>query len=366
MRESASQRLRVAFVSDATPERNGVGAYYCDLAAQLDPAEFDCLGVGPGGPVKSWLRLPLPGDGTQALVVPSPRDFGRRLARHRPDVIVCATPGPFGLLGVRWARRTGTRLLIGFHTDYAAVTDVYSHPLLRVLSRRYFRMIDRWMFRRAEQVLCNSDAMIELAQSLGAHRTACIGTLLPPGVLETPVTTAGADLRRVLFAGRLAPEKRLGQVLEAARRMPELRFTIAGEGPLRPEVERVAHELDNLDYTGWLSRGELLAQMDASDCLVLPSELESFGSVALEAMARQRLVCVTRTCGIADWPELAEHLVVFDRETPLHAVLSDLAKEPPRQRRARAEHGCSAARRLNRRSLAQWQTLLAGTAEAQR
>ncbi|NDY96375.1 glycosyltransferase [Wenzhouxiangella limi] len=366
MTEVTERPVRVAFVSDATPERNGVGAYYCDLAAQLPAAEFDCLAVAPGGPVKRWLRLPLPGDGTQALVLPSPRDFGRCLRAHGPEVVVCATPGPFGLLGARWARKTGTRLLIGFHTDYAAVTDVYGHPLLRVLSRRYFRMIDRWMFRRAEQVLCNSDAMIELAQSLGAHRTACIGTLLPPGVLETPVAPAGAELRRVLFAGRLAPEKRLGQVLEAARRMPKLRFTIAGEGPLRPEVERAAHELDNLDYTGWLSRGALLAQMDASDCLVLPSELESFGSVALEAMARQRLVCVTRTCGIAEWPELAEHLVVFERETPLHVVLSDLVKETPQQRRARAEHGCSAARRLNRRSLAQWQTLLAGAAQGRR
>lgn len=358
MSDCISHRLRVAFVSDATPERNGVGAYYCDLAAQLDPAAFDCLGVGPGGPVKPWLRLPLPGDGTQLLVMPSPRGLRRSLDAHRPDVIVCATPGPFGLLGARWARTTGTRLLIGFHTDYAAVTNVYGHPLLRVLSRRYCRWVDRWMFRRAEQVLCNSDAMIELAGTLGARQTARIGTLLPPGVLEVPVSPPRPELRRVLFAGRLAPEKRLEQVLEAARCLPGLDFVIAGEGPLRTEVEQAAADLNNLDYTGWLSRGELLAQMDASDALVLPSELESFGSVALEAMARQRLVCVTDTCGIANWPELAEHLVIFSRETPLHEVLSGLCAEPEAGRVARAEQGGQAARRLNRRSLAEWQSLL--------
>jgi glycosyltransferase involved in cell wall biosynthesis len=360
MSESVSRRLRVAFVSDATPERNGVGAYYCDLASQLDPGEFDCLGVCPGGPVKSWLRLPLPGDSTQALVLPSPVSFSRSLAAHRPDVIVCATPGPFGLLGARWARRTGTRLLIGFHTDYAAVTDVYGHPLLRTLSRRYCRMMDRWMFRRAEQVLCNSEPMIERARKLGARQTARIGTLLPPGVLEKPVSPPRPELRRVLFAGRLAPEKRLEQVVQAARRLPELHFVIAGDGPLRPEVERAEAELDNLDYTGWLSRSELLAQMDGSDALVLPSELESFGSVALEAMARERLVCVTDTCGIAKWPELAEHLVIFSRETSLHKVLSGLCAEPDSRRLVRAERAGLAARRLNRKSLVEWQTLLGG------
>ncbi|MFP4208501.1 MAG: glycosyltransferase [Wenzhouxiangella sp.] len=363
MTESARQPVRVVFVSDATPERNGVGAYYCDLAAQLDPTEFDCLGVGPGGPVKSWLCLPLPGDATQAVVVPSPGDFSHTLKAHRPDVVVCATPGPFGLLGARWAWRNRIRLLIGFHTDYAAVTDVYGHPLLRALSRRYCRWVDRWMFRRAEQVLGNSEPMIELAQALGARQTARIGTLLPPGVLETPVSPPRPELRRVLFAGRLAPEKRLEQVLEAARCLPGLHFVIAGEGPLRAEVEHAAAELDNLDYTGWLSRAELLAQMDASDVLVLPSELESFGSVALEAMARQRLVCVTETCGIANWPELAEHLIVFERATPLHTVLTSLLAEPEAGRLARARAGGHAAHRLNARSLSEWQMLLRSTAE---
>ncbi len=352
--------VRVAFVSDALPERNGVGAYYHDLVGQLPTDEFDSLVIGPSGPVRSWLSTRLPGDGTQRLVVPSPVDFGRCLTAHHPDVVVCATPGPFGLAGTRWAKKLGARLLVGFHTDYASVTDVYHFAALRMLSRRYCRTVDRWMFRNAEQVLCNAEPMIDLASRLGARRATRIGTLLPLAVLDKPAFGAPQRISRILFAGRLAPEKRLEQILEAARHLPHLRFTVVGEGPLRERVERAAAELGNLERTGWLSRTELVEQIDAHDVLVLPSELESFGSVAFEAMARARLGAVTETCGIADWPQLAEHLVVFDRNTDLHQVLAEMLEEKPGLHRARAERARQAALQVNAESLAGWRSLLNG------
>ncbi|MEE4296725.1 MAG: glycosyltransferase [Wenzhouxiangella sp.] len=352
--------VRVTIVSDALPERNGVGAYYCDLMAQLSGDAFDCQPIGPAGPVNPILKTRLPGDGTQRLVVPSPFDFGRCLENHRPDVVVCATPGPFGLAGTRWARKLKARLLVGFHTDYASVTDVYHFAPLRLVSRKYCRTVDRWMFRNAEQVLCNAEPMIELANNLGAKRTTRIGTLLPPSVLQKPVESLPGQVSSVLFAGRLAPEKRLDQVIEAARQLPQLNFTVVGEGPLRRLVQQAASELANLNHLGWLNRADLVAQIDAHDVLVLPSKLESFGSVAFEAMARARLVAVTETCGIADWPQLAAHLTVFSRYKPLHQVLAAMAKQDSISHQARAHNARQAALQLNDESLAGWQTLLNG------
>jgi len=357
---SRRRPVRVAFVSDALPERNGVGAYYCDLMAQLPDEAFDCRTIGPAGPVGSWLNTRLPGDGTQRLVVPSPVAFKRCLSEFGPDVVVCATPGPFGLAGTRWARKLRARLLIGFHTDYASVTDVYHFAPLRVLSRRYCRAVDRWMFKNAERVLCNAAPMLDLANKLGAQQATRIGTLLPRAVLEKPVQETPQELGGVLFAGRLAPEKRLDQVVEAARQLPDMRFTVVGEGPLRGFVQQAVSELSNLAYMGWLNRSDLVAQIDAHDVLVLPSELESFGSVAFEAMGRARLVAVTATCGIVDWPQLSAHLTVFDRQTPLYKVLSEMAEENPMRRRARAEHARQAALELNSESLDGWKDLLIG------
>lgn len=350
--------VRVAFVSDSMPERNGVGAYYADLIAQLDESGFAPSFVCPGGAASGGFHFPLPGDSTQQVFVPSPREFSRIMKRLDPQVIVVATPGPYGMLGVRWARKLGVRLIVGFHTDYAGVTDLYQRSVLRVFSRGYFRVVDRMMFKYADHVLANSAQMIEQAEAMGARKVSRIGTLLPKPVLETELVPPRAGLDRVLFAGRLAMEKRLHTVLQAAERLPGIRFAIAGDGPLKEEVEQAACRLPNLEYLGWLSRPQLLEQMDAADALVLPSELESFGNVALEAMGRGRIAVVTDTCGIVNWPSLAEYLVAFGLATPLWRVLEDIRGWPEARRIELARGACRAARELNRTSLAQWQRLL--------
>ncbi|MCA1779519.1 MAG: glycosyltransferase [Xanthomonadaceae bacterium] len=345
-------------MSDSLPERNGVGAYYADLIAQLDDHGVVSTFLCPGGDLPPGLRFPLPGDSTQQVYLPPVRAFGRAIRAARPDVIVVATPGPYGMLGVRWARKLGIRLIVGFHTDYAGVTDLYRNSILRVLSRSYFRHADRMLFRRADHVLANSAKMVDQARRMGARHVSRIGTLLPKTVLETPVRASSGRFERVLFAGRLAPEKRLETVLEAAEKLPDLGFVIAGDGPLKDLVEGAAARLQNLEYTGWLSRAGLLHQMDQADALVLPSRFESFGNVALEAMGRQRIVAVTRTCGIVNWPALAKRLVVFDLDQPLHEVLSMVRDWSAADRRLWAEGTRLAARDLNRRSLDQWLRIL--------
>ncbi len=348
---------RIAFVSDSMPERNGVGAYYTDLVEQLDPVRFRIRFLCPGR-TRSLLRMPLPGDRTQALVLPPPMRIARELRDFAPDVIVAATPGPWGLLGVRWARRLGARLIVGFHTDYAGVTDLYGRSIFKRLSRGYFRRVDRLMFERADHVLGNSMAMIEQAERMGARKASRIGTLVPRKMIETPPAPPPTRLKRILFAGRLAPEKRIDTVLEAAGKLPGLEFGIAGDGPLRSEIEQAAARLPNLHYLGWQDRDALCDELDRSDALVLPSTFESFGTVALEAMARGRLALVTSTCGIVNWSQLQEGLVVFELDRPLAEVLAEVRDWPVERLHAQTRAARTAAVELNRASLAQWAALL--------
>ncbi|MEM1080666.1 MAG: glycosyltransferase [Pseudomonadota bacterium] len=352
-----TEPIRLLVVSDSLPERNGVGAYYVDLIGQLEHEGFACTLLCPSSN-RGWIHLPLPGDATQRIYLPSPMRVARIIRQTDPHVIVVATPGPFGMMGARWSRRLNVPLLVGFHTHYAGVTDVYRNVVFRNLSRAYFQYVGRLLFKTATQVLGNSDDMLTLARSLGGQNVERIGTLLPGPVLNTPLKPHSGRIQQLLFAGRLAPEKRVLHVLETAEAMPSIDFAIAGDGPLRADVDSAAQRLDNVTALGWLSREQLMQQMDGCDALVMPSTLESFGTVALEAMARARLALVTDTSGIVNWPELRDQLTVFSLDTPLHSVLQSLKDGSSAAIQAQAEASAAAARQLNQTSLEHWIALL--------
>lgn len=347
----------VVIVSDALPERNGVGAYYKDLLDQLTELGYEATFIAPNPDKWQLLKFPLPGDATQTVYLPSLFRFRRIMREIRPRAIVVGTPGPFGLLGTFWARRLKARLIVGFHTHFSSVTDLYSNRWLRGFSRFYFGIADNLQFRYGDQILANSDQMVDLARSLGARNVEVMGTLLPPAALK-PSAPLRDKLEHVLFAGRLAPEKRVQLVVDAARSLPDIRFTIAGEGPLKDDIDRQAAELDNLTTLGWVDRPQLLAAMDAADLLVLPSTVESFGTVALEAMARQRLALVSKRCGIVDWPNLSEHIFQIEDGESVTMAIQRIAALPSQARQATAMAARDAALNLNHNSIVHWVNML--------
>lgn len=349
---------RVVIVSDSLPERNGVGAYYSDLLHQLQDEGYDATVLCPSTERPTIFQFPLPGDSTQKIWIPSLFRFRRVMNNVKPQTIIAATPGPYGLLGAWWARHLDARFIVGFHTHFSGVTDVYQNRFLRGFSRFYFNIADKILFRYGDLVLANSEAMVDLALRLGARDVGIMGTLLPPESLRLPVTPPGGELRDVLFAGRLAPEKRVQSVIEAAQALPDVRFTIAGDGPLKKSVESQAESLENLEYVGWVSRPDLVALVDRADVLVLPSVVESFGTVALEAMARERLALVSHTCGIVDWPDLVGNLYQIGENETLTDAIRRIAALPSEQRKATARAARDAALRLNRGSLLHWLDVL--------
>lgn len=362
-----SQHLRIAIVSDAAPERNGVGTYYRDLMEHLAPRVEQVSIICPqngDAPVNHWLRFPLPGDATQRLGVPSPLQLYRRLRALKPDVVIIATPGPYGLMGAQFARRHAGRLVFGLHTHYEALSGLYWGSVLAGVNRWYLSSINRRLVRQSHHVVANAPAMCELALKMGATRTSLVGTLLPVAFLEHPAPPLGEHLEQVLFVGRLAAEKRVNTIIEAARRHPAMRFRIAGDGPQRRSVEAAADQLPNLQYLGWQNRDGVRRALDESDLLVLPSQVEAFGTVALEALARGRLTLVSSGCGISQWPELGQCLDrISDNEQPADA-LARIAEEPAQQRQARADRARAAARASVEAALQAWLQVLAGPTAA--
>lgn len=136
---------------------------------------------------------------------------------------------------------------------------------------------------------------------------------------------------RIVSVARLVEKKGIRYALEALgdlrARRPNLSFeyNIAGDGPLRSELEKAVQERDLVDHVkfhGWLQQDEIAALLDDSEILLTPSvtakdgDMEGIPVVLMEGMARGLAVVTTRHSGI---PELVEHqesgLLVDERDS---------------------------------------------------
>ncbi|EAQ96564.1 glycosyltransferase [Congregibacter litoralis] len=352
--------LRVAFFSDAFPERNGTGAYYHDLLPQLAPRVEGLEVFQPGAGVAApRVSIPMPGDPGQRLVAPPLRHIRRRCDALRPHVVVAVTPGLYGLLGAWEARRHGAVLISAFHTDFDQLAGMYwRNPVFRSVVKLVVGTANRILCRRSRSVLINNANLEPQVRRLGAQHVEVIGTPLSREFLESTPPRIPEKLRRVCFAGRLAPEKNVEQIIRAAKSLPQLEFVICGEGPLRSALEAQASGIANIRFTGWLDRATLVHTLDNSSLLLLPSTFETFGSIALEAMARGRPALVSVTAGIHSWPTLRPGLFSMLRPEAVTGQLKTLLELTPEKWQEKSSDARNVALTLNRQTVEHWLGLL--------
>lgn len=148
-----------------------------------------------------------------------------------------------------------------------------------------------------------------------------------------------------LFLGRLNPIKRVDLLIRAFAEMAPPRGKLAVVGPdeegqrrLLARLVRSLHVSHDVVFVGPLYGGERLSALVDADLFVLPSERESFGTSAAEAIAAGTPVIVTERCGIAPYLANGGGLVVGmdlrSMTSALASVLHDSAFRASLTRRA--------------------------------
>jgi glycosyltransferase involved in cell wall biosynthesis len=212
---------------------------------------------------------------------------------------------------------------------------------------------EQWFDRRlalwCDRLVGNSHAVVDFYRKVGVpdDRLAMIysGTddNEPPAIDRVAIRAelgfeAGAPL--VLFAGRLAEQKRVDDLLKAVDLLqhvqPDMRTLIVGEGPLRERLEETARAFQLDGRVRFLGhRDDVPRLMAASDVIVLPSSYEGLPNVVLEAMRFRKPVVATSAPGTTE--------VVVDNETGvlvpvgnvmlLARAIRDLVRDPARASR---------------------------------
>ena len=217
-------------------------------------------------------------------------DLPKALRDSQADLLHLHTPNPSMILGL---------MLSGDHTPL--VVSHYSDVVKQRLRRVIFSPIERACYDRARLILSVAPPYIAGSAVLRRYpdRVAVlpIGLELAPFLDPAPeVREHGDRLRRTypgplwFFCGRLVYYKGLETALLALPFVPGT-LLIAGDGPARTHLERLAARLELKDrarFLGDVPRDEdLAAYYLASDALWFPSNArsEAYGLVQVEAMA---------------------------------------------------------------------------------
>jgi glycosyltransferase involved in cell wall biosynthesis len=225
-------------------------------------------------------------------------DAVRHAREGRPDVVYAHYLLPAGGIAAVAAR-------VAHHAPL--VLTAHGGDVRNVAERPAVRVVTAAAVRRAATVIAVSGWLRD-----ELHRE------LPEARSKTEVIDCGVDLMRfaprdqaeareavgltglpgpaVVFVGGLHERKNVVRLRDAVLGIPDATLVAVGDGPLRSELTAS----DRIRAVGRVPHDQVPAWIAAADVVALPSLVEPFGQVVLEAMAMQRPVLATTVGGPAE------------------------------------------------------------------
>lgn len=348
--------MRIAiFTCTYHPSRNGVAncveAYRRGLKRRghevfvFAPAPSDYDASGDPSDVIRFPALSAPGDWDYDIAVPYSRPVMDALRDVPFDLVHTQHPMWVGVWGQWYARWTGLPLVTTSHTEYELYSRVVPLPAPLVEAYLTSRVVTYY----------NHCTLITTPVASAQRRLRKQGVVTPVEIMPNPIDLAQlptpdpARVRRELglddacfvmgYLGRLAPEKNLETVLDAAaiamdRLARPARFLMIGGGTELAALQAHAARLgigDRVHFTGPVEHSEVVHYQAALDVFITASLSETQPLAYTEAMAVGTPVVALKAPGAQDmFEDGVNGLLALPREGPggLAAQVIRLAQEP--------------------------------------
>jgi glycosyltransferase involved in cell wall biosynthesis len=234
---------------------------------------------------------------TPAFLYQAARRALKRMGGTKFDLIDAHYFYPDGVAAARLARELEIPLLItGRGTDLTLIPQ--SPPE---------RAQIQWACSQASALItvCEDlkDKLVELGESASRVVTLRNGVDLArfsPGDRQGARTRLGLSGFTLLSVGSLIPRKGHELIIAALTDLPDAQLLIAGSGPMRQELEKIAQEKNvaaRVRFLGEIAHDALTDAYRAADLFVLASSREGWANVLLEAMACGTPVVATNVNG---------------------------------------------------------------------
>jgi glycosyltransferase involved in cell wall biosynthesis len=258
------------------------------------------------------------------------RSFGRRavawlrsLFRARGTQIVHLHTFASQVVGTRAALRAGLPVVRTEHS-----TRVFEHPACWPFAR--------WSLQRCAAAACVSSAVHAVAAARAPwarSRLRVIRNGIDLARFSSPAGAPPAAPLALALVGRLEPRKGVDLALRALAQVTAARLDIVGDGPLRSDLERLAHQLglsDRVRFHGHV--GDVRPLLARAHAVLCSSRREGLGLALLEAMAMARPVLGFAVGGVV---EIVAHdqtgLLTQDATPRALAALIERAVRRPEQ-----------------------------------
>lgn len=250
----------------------------------------------------------------------------------RPDLI--------HIHSVQWAN------LANYYKRNFKVPIVYTcHSLIRLEGGR--SLLRKPLLEHQEKVLRIADNIITPSFWLKKK----IVELYPFCINKVQVIYHGIDIKKaanhnypyqLLFVGRLVSSKGIKELLQAvaqlSKRYPEARLDVVGTGSERRRsmMKTMAHDLgisNKVRWQGYKSPKQVRNMYPFYGAVVVPSRQESFGLVALEAMAVGVPLISTRSGGLAEFVDTSVAEIISQvNSTAIARAIENTWKDKSRTR----------------------------------
>lgn len=204
------------------------------------------------------------------------------------------------------------------------------------------RRLERLVARGSSWVIAShTEEMLELGQ-MGGRRTRM--SVVPCGIDIDKFTPEGAaaqrgDRHRIVAVGSVEPGRGYATLIESLRMMPTAELLIVGQADAasrKAEVDRLTSlalrmgVADRVTFHGEVPHSEMPALLRSADVVTCLPQHESFGIVALEAMACGVPVVASAVGGLTDTvvPDVTGRLVSTDKPRECAEAILPLLKQP--------------------------------------
>ena len=264
----------------------------------------------------------------------------QRIINHeRPDLIEIAEKYTLLYLGglVRTSRLPGvrTRPVVVGASHERMDENVAAYVSRNEAARRFCRWYMKWLYFPMfdHHITFSEHTAEELIEASHGHKVRRGIWVTPMGVdcelFNLPRRTENGGITRLLYAGRLSPEKNVLLLVDMMARLDprEFRLSIAGDGPLRGAMQ--SRPLPHVAYLGHIAdRAELAAVYAGADIFVHPNPNEPFGIAPLEAMAAGLALIAPDSGGVASYANSANAWLVRAEAGPMADCAREIRASP--------------------------------------